>query len=74
VQYTPSPEHLTRLSLTRCLLQQAEQQIALPAPRQCLALLSLHDAIEMFLDTAAEAASLSWTPKMRQVAKVEPCP
>jgi hypothetical protein len=58
VQYTPSPEHLTRLSLTRCLLQQAEQQIALPAPRQCLALLSLHDAIEMFLDTAAEAASL----------------
>jgi hypothetical protein len=58
VQYTPSPEHLTRLSLTRCLLQQAEQQIALPAPRQCLALLSLHDAIEMFLDTAAEAVGV----------------
>ena len=40
------------------MLQQAEQQIALPASRQCLALLPLHDAIEMFLDTAAEAASL----------------
>jgi hypothetical protein len=58
VQYTPSPEHLARLSLTRYLLQQAEQQIALPAPRQCLALLSLHDAIEMFLDTAAEAVGV----------------
>jgi hypothetical protein len=47
------------------LLQQAEQQIALPAPRQCLALLSLHDAIEMLLDTAAEAASLP-LGKMRE--------
>src|SRR5713101_7834848 len=54
----PSQEHLNRLSITRSLIQQAEQQLKLAAPLRCIALLSLHDSIEMFLDTAADANSV----------------
>jgi hypothetical protein len=52
---TTPQEHLTRLSLARYLLRQAEQQLSAPAPARCVALSSLHDCLEMFLDTAAEA-------------------
>src|ERR1700730_1790685 len=51
----PSQEQLTRLSLTRYLVNQAEQQISQPSPLRCIGLLSLHDAVEILLDTAAEA-------------------
>jgi hypothetical protein len=51
----PSQEHFTRLSLARYLLRQAEQQLSAPAPVRCVGLLPLHDCLELFLDTAAEA-------------------
>ena len=37
------------------LQRQAEQQLSAPAPARCVALSSLHDCLEMFLDTPAEA-------------------
>jgi hypothetical protein len=49
-----SQEQITRLSLVRYLLRQAESQASQPAPLRYLALLPLHDSIEMFLDVAAE--------------------
>ena len=55
----PSQEHLTRLSLVRYLLLQAKQQLTAAGPSRCIALLHLHDALEMFLDTAAEALGVS---------------
>lgn len=51
-------ERLTRLSLVRYLLRQAEAQIGQPSPLRYLALLPLHDAAEMFLDLAAEHLEL----------------
>ena len=51
-------EQLTRLSLVRYLLRQAEAQTEQPSPLRYLALLSLHDAAEMFLDVAAEHLKL----------------
>jgi hypothetical protein len=47
-------EQLTRLSLVRFLVRQAESQGSQPPPSRYLALLTLHDAAEMFLDLAAE--------------------
>jgi hypothetical protein len=54
----PSQEHLTRLSLVRYLLLQAKQQLSAPGPSRCIALLHLQDALEMFLDTAAETLGI----------------
>jgi len=54
----PSQEPLTRLSLVRHLLLQAKQQLSGAGPSRCIALLHLHDALEMFLDTAAEALGI----------------
>jgi hypothetical protein len=53
-----SQEQLTRLSLVRYLLRQAESQIGQPSPLRSLALLPLHDAAEIFLDLAAEYLKL----------------
>src|SRR5260370_5551434 len=64
---TPTPEQLIRLSLVRYLLQQAETQAAQPTPLYALAILPAHDALEMFLDVAAEAlnAPPAKTPALR---------
>lgn len=53
----PTQEQLTRLSLARYLLYQADRQISQPSPLRCVGLLSLHDSLEIFLDTAAEAVN-----------------
>ena len=60
---TPNPEHMTRLALVRFLLQQADHQVEKPSPIDALALLPMHDAIEMFLDLAADAANAPVTKR-----------
>ena len=52
-----TPDQVTRLALARYLLQNAETLIKNPQPFCSLALLSLHDAVEMVLDVVAEAAN-----------------
>jgi hypothetical protein len=54
---SPTSEQMTRLSLVGYLLRDAEEQARQPPPLCSLALLSIHDAVEMFLDVAAEATS-----------------
>jgi hypothetical protein len=54
-----SPDHVTRLALVRYLLQHAGTLAENPSPLCSLALLSMHDAIEMMLDVLAEAAGAS---------------
>jgi hypothetical protein len=50
-------EQMTRLSLVGYLLRDAQEKATRPPPLCSLSLLSMHDAIEMFLDVAAEAVS-----------------
>src|ERR1700720_2185075 len=50
-----NPEQIARMQIVRYLLQQAKNQLKLATPLRPSALLSMHDAIEMLLDTAAEA-------------------
>jgi hypothetical protein len=54
-----SPDHVTRLALARYLLQHAGTLIEKPPPLCSLALLSMHDAIEMVLDVLAETADVA---------------
>jgi hypothetical protein len=56
--FHPTPEHLIRLALVRQLLRLAEDQSAMTSPARCLALLSMHDAVEMLLDLIAELAGI----------------
>ena len=54
-----SSDQVTRLALARYLLQHAETVIKHPQPLCSVALLSMHDGIEMVLDLLAEAANAS---------------
>jgi hypothetical protein len=54
-----SSDHVTRLALARYLLQHAGTLTENPPPLCSLALLSMHDAVEMVLDVLAEVAGAS---------------
>jgi hypothetical protein len=54
-----SPDHVTRLALARYLLQHARTLKENRTPLNSLALLSMHDAIEMVLDVLAETANVA---------------
>lgn len=58
-----NPDQIARMLIVRFLLQQADNQPKLPGPLRSSALLSMHDAIEMFLDTAAEAKQIPFSNK-----------
>lgn len=48
------PQEMKRLALIRFLYTEGLEQVARPAPLSSRALLSFHDAVEMFLLLAAE--------------------
>ena len=57
-QATPiSTEHMRRLAFVRYLHNLAQQQADAPEPRSAVAILMLHDAVELFLQMAAEKFS-----------------
>jgi hypothetical protein len=58
-----NPEQIARILIVRFLLLQAKNQLNLSASLRPSALLSMHDAIEMFLDTASEAKQIPLSNK-----------
>jgi hypothetical protein len=52
-----TPDQITRLALAHYLLRNAETLVKNPQPFCSLALLSMHEAVEMVLDVVAEAAN-----------------